>query len=67
MKYTTVKVGIIITQIALKTDVEDYTEGILEIFFPYSENWSKKEAKQWIAENNKRMTAICNFLNESMQ
>ena len=57
MKYTTVKISGIITQIAKKTDVEGYTEGILEIFYP------DEEAENWIEENNKRMTAICNFLN----
>lgn len=66
MKYTTVKIGGIITQIALKSEIKGYTEGIIEIFFPDdSENWNSKQSKKWITENNNRMKAICDFLNEN--
>ena len=66
MKYTTVEISGVITQIALKTEIEGYTEGIIEIFFPDNiEKWSNKKSNKWIAENNKRMNAICKFLNEN--
>ena len=66
MKYITVKIGGIITQIAKPTDVKSYTIGIMEIMFPdNTDKWTKKQTNAWIAENNKRMESICNFLNES--
>ena len=56
MKYTTVKISGIITQIALKTEIEGYTEGIIEIFFPDDiDKWSGKKQSEWIKENNKRI------------
>lgn len=63
MKYTTVMVGNIITRIAKTTDVERYTEGVLEILFP--DDMSLKKEREWIKKNNKRMEAICKFLNDS--
>lgn len=66
MKYTIVEISGVITQIALKTEIEGYTEGVMEIFFPDDvEKWSTKKSNKWIAENNKRMKAICKFLNEN--
>jgi hypothetical protein len=65
MKYTTVKISGIITQIAKETEVKGYTEGVLQCFLPDEDNMTKTEEKQWIEKNNKRMEAICNFLNET--
>jgi len=67
-KYVTVGISGIITNIAKETDVPGYTVGVVEIFFPDEhemEGWSKKQEKDWILENNKRMEGICNYLNES--
>jgi hypothetical protein len=66
-KYTLVTISGIHTQIALQTDVQGYTEGVFEDFIPTDEemkDWSESDAKKWTVENNKRMKAICNFLNE---
>ena len=61
--YTTVKISGIITQIAT-TEIKGYTIGVLEVFLPEKE-MKEKEEKQWIKSNNKRMEAICKFLNEN--
>jgi len=63
MKYTTVTISGIHTQIARTTDVRGYTEGVMEVFLPETEKWSEKKTNKWIAENNKRMEAICELLN----
>lgn len=66
-KYITVEISGVITQIANETDIYGYTVGIIEIFFPDDKEingWSKKQEKDWILQNNKRMNAICDFLNE---
>ncbi len=34
MKYTTVRISGIITQVAKNTDIVGYTEGIIECFLP---------------------------------
>ena len=63
MKYITIKTGDIITQIGHITDT-GMTQGGVEIFFPDEhEKWSERKCNAWIAENNKRMTDICDFLN----
>ena len=55
-----------VAKIALKTEIEGYTEGIIEILFPDNiEEWNNKKSNKWIAENNKRMNAVCEFLNEN--
>lgn len=67
-KYTLVTISGIHTQIALTTDIKGYTEGIMEVFLPDDEemaNWSDKKVNKWIKDNNKRMEAICDFLNKS--
>jgi hypothetical protein len=64
MKYTTVEISGIIMQVALKTDIKGYTEGVIEAFLPES-GLSEKEERAWIIKNNKRMKAICKFLNEN--
>jgi hypothetical protein len=67
MKYTTVKINGIITQIAETTDVKGYTAGVLEAFLPDEDEmkgWTKKHEQLWITRNNKRMEAICELLNE---
>lgn len=52
-------------QIAKETNVKGYTEGVIEAFLPDVDTLTQKEEKQWIEENNKRMTAICKFLNDN--
>ena len=64
-KYVTVEIHGIVTQIAKKI-APGYTEGVIEIFFPDDDvKLTKKQQNAWIAENNKRMKAICKFLNEN--
>ncbi len=68
MKYTTVTISGIITQIAKTTNIEGYTEGVLEIFLPdetQMHKWTQKDEEKWIKENNKRMKAICDFMNKN--
>jgi len=65
-KYTIVTIGGVHNSIAKKTKIKGYTIRVLEIFYPTHEeleSWSEKKAQKWISENNKRMEAICNFLN----
>lgn len=67
-KYITVDIGGIITQIAKPTDIPGYTEGVIEAFLPDDEvlkGWNAEQEKQWVKENNKRMKAICKFLNDN--
>lgn len=64
MKYTTVKISGIITQVAKTTDIVGYTEGVIECFLPDENKLSKKEERAWIKQNNKMMQDICNLLNE---
>jgi len=66
-KYITVKVSGIITQIAKETEIEGYTEGVMEIFFPDDkelEEWDEHQHTEWVTLNNQRMEAICSFLNK---
>ena len=64
-KYVTVEISGIVTQIAKELE-PGYTEGVIEIFFPDDDvKLTKKQQNAWIAENNKRMKAICKFLNEN--
>lgn len=68
MKYTTVEVSGVIISIAKTTDIPCYTETILEPMLPTDEELDKMSDNQqykWTAENNKRMRAICDFLNKS--
>ncbi len=65
-KYTLVTVSGIHTQIAVATPTMGYSKGIMEIFFPDDDemkNWTKNQTNKWISDNNKRMVAICDFLN----
>jgi len=63
-KYITVEISGIVTQIA-KEIQPGYTEGVIEAFLPDENQLTKKQEREWIAENNKRMKAICKFLNEN--
>jgi hypothetical protein len=63
-KYVTVEISGIVTQIAKELE-PGYTEGVIEIFFPDEGELTKKQEREWIVENNKRMKAICKFLNEN--
>jgi hypothetical protein len=66
-KYIIVKCGKVITRIAEATAIHGYTIGIIEPFFPSEDElkaWTKKNELEWIRTNNKRMRAICKFLNE---
>ncbi len=65
MKYTTVRVSNIITQIAEETDIIGYTKGVMEVFLPDTNDMTDKQVSLWIKQNNKRMRAICKFLNDN--
>ena len=68
MNYYCEKIGNIINRISVKTEIDGYTEGIIEPFFPSRdelEQWNNKQHSAWIKVNNKRMEAICKFLNEN--
>jgi hypothetical protein len=62
-KYITVKVHGIIMQVAMVIE-GSYTEGVIECFLPDENTLTEKEEQEWIKQNNKRMAAICDFLNE---
>lgn len=62
-KYVTVEISGIITQIAKPTEIQGYTEGVLEVFLPDEEKMTDEESDKWIKENNNRMKVICKFLN----
>lgn len=67
-KYICVTVNGIILQIAKPKEIKGYTEGILESFLPDDselDNWTEKESEDWTLSNNKRMKAICEFLNKN--
>lgn len=69
-KYICVSIGNIITQIAKQTETKNYTEGVLGSYLPdidevLPDKELKKEAKRWTKENNRRMIAICKFLNDN--
>jgi hypothetical protein len=71
-KYITVTTSNIITQIAIPVEVVEhggiigtYSKGIIEVFLPDDKEWTDKDADVWIKENNKRMKAICDFLNRN--
>ena len=64
-KYVTTEVSGIIIQIAKPTDIPGYTEGVIEVFLPDETKMTDAESRKWINENNKRMTAICKFLNDN--
>lgn len=68
MKYITVEINGIVTQIAKPTEFNGFTEGVLEAFLPDDETlevWTENQAAEWTLNNNKRMEAICKFLNEN--
>lgn len=67
-KYIVDYVSKIATRIARETDIDGYTEGIIEIFFPDEDEidkWTDEQTDEWIRANNNRMEAICKFLNEN--
>lgn len=64
-KYTIVSINSIIIQVALTTDVKGYTIGVIESMLPDENELTEAQAKKWTLENNKRMKAICKFLNEN--
>jgi len=65
-KYVVDYISGVASRIAIPTKTPGYTIGILEPFYPSDEElavWSGPEHKKWIKENNERMEAICEFLN----
>jgi hypothetical protein len=67
-QYVLVTFGNIHTQIAKTTDIEGYTVGIISAYLPEDheiEQLGEKGTKEWVAANNKRMEAICKFLNDN--
>lgn len=68
MKYITLKISGIITQVAVKTDTPAYTIGVIEAMMPSDEeltNMSQKQCNQWAKVNNEMMKAICKFMNDN--
>lgn len=64
-KYVTRSISGIITQIAiLDKSIPGYSEGVIEAFLP-EDGLTEAQEKAWIKANNKRMTAICKFLNDN--
>lgn len=66
-KYITREISGIITQIATTTGVNGYTIGVIESFIPDEEEtkfWSEEDHDKWIKQNNIRMKAICEMLND---
>ena len=63
MKYIVVYIGAIAIQIAVEKDIRGYTEGVLEAFLPESEGWKSNQINRWTKQNNRRMEAICEMLN----
>lgn len=65
-KYIVDYISGVANRIAIPTKTKGYTVGILEPFFPADEEldkWTEKQNEAWIKENNERMEAICEFLN----
>lgn len=65
--YITTEISGIITQIATTTGVNGYTIGVIESFIPDEEEtkfWSEEDHEKWIKQNNIRMKAICEMLND---
>lgn len=63
-KYVTVEISGIITTIG-KEIKPNYTEGLIEVFLPDETKMTAKQEQEWTKENNKRMKAICKFLNDN--
>lgn len=66
MKYTTVKVHGVIIAIGKTTEIEGYTESVLESVLPSDEEldaMSDEDQEAWENKNNKLMESICDFLN----
>ena len=68
-KYITVTVsGVIISIGKEDPKIEGYSETVIEAFLPYEEeleSWTEKQTDDFVAETNKRMQGICDFLNKS--
>jgi hypothetical protein len=73
MKYTVDYISGVATRIATRVDSPisefgKYTEGVLEPFFPTEDDlldMSRREVREWTRANNKRLRAICKFLNKN--
>jgi len=68
MKYKVIYITGIATQIGHSTEIKGYTVGVFYSHIPSNEEaeaMGNKACKEWIRENNKRMRAICKFLNEN--
>lgn len=66
--YSTVKINGVIISIGKITDIRGYTETIIEAFLPSNielEKMKPKQINKWTVLNNRRMEAICKFLNEN--
>ena len=67
-QYICITVNGIILQIAEQTKIKGYTEAILESFLPDDselKKWDQEQAENWTLANNKRMLAVCKFLNDN--
>ena len=64
--YTTVEISGVIVRIAKRTNTDGYTVGVIESMLPSEEEmeeWTKSKIAEWTLDNNKRMIALCDFLN----
>jgi hypothetical protein len=67
MKYTVIYVSGVATRVAIPIS-PGYSEGVIEPFFPSDEEllkMNRKQVREWTQKNNRRMRAICKFLNEN--
>lgn len=67
MKYIIIDIVGVFAAIGVKTDIEGYTINVLETVYPSDKElaeWNEKQSNEWIKTNNKRMQAICDFLNK---
>lgn len=63
-KYITVSISGIILSVSKTTEINGYTESVISCTLP-DDGLSSKEERNWIAQNNYRMTKICQFMNEN--
>lgn len=63
VKYIPITVSTIVIAIGESTPIKGYSKTVLESIIP--DDLPLKEEKRWIKENNKRMKAICKFMNDN--
>ncbi|KAA9037127.1 hypothetical protein FW778_16995 [Ginsengibacter hankyongi] len=66
-KYVTIDVSGVIIVIAERIDNSGMTKAILKVAIDPTEaaKFTKAQEEKWTSKNNKRMQAICKFMNEN--